>query len=404
MQTPSPASNKKTAYHAVDDARRAGAISDGACITLRHLIACTALDDWREGGEPICFESVESIALARGMTDRAIRGHILEAERAGLIMRKTGANGARSAGRLDPETGRRDGRLGVLLSPALAVAARYQALSEEKARESMAIKIAAHELKAEKGLALRLLASVGDRPRSAIKAAVEAVHQQLQDLPMRYLPAGLDCLMAAVRALRAVCERLQSALGAVDNVVADRQIFSAPPENICRTYTLQPNPTPSEYCSTPVHKAASPDGDTQFAGGLSPAIRLRKSLSGDRSAFKQKNDRKTETTVPISVALAAASSNFTAAFEAADGSDWRGIVSAAGMLAPSLGVSQSLWGEACAALGRETAALCLIVADAQKTRGKLRPTGTVGGYLRGMLAKAASGDLHVGRSIWGLAT
>ena len=79
---------------------------------------------------------------------------------------------------------------------------------------------------------------------------------------------------------------------------------------------------------------------------------------------------------------------------------WREIVDAAGIwLRPELGVSPSLWGEACRVIGREQAALALALVST-KEPGHFR--STAGGYFAGMVRKAERGDLHLERTVWAL--
>lgn len=79
---------------------------------------------------------------------------------------------------------------------------------------------------------------------------------------------------------------------------------------------------------------------------------------------------------------------------------WPDIVDAAEKhLRPSLGVSSSLWGEACRVMGREVAALALAIVstkpDGHFTRG-------AGGYFAGMVRKAERGELRLERTLWAL--
>jgi replication initiation protein RepC len=76
---------------------------------------------------------------------------------------------------------------------------------------------------------------------------------------------------------------------------------------------------------------------------------------------------------------------------------WPEIVNAADWLRGELGISKSLWGDACQAMGREQAAIAIVSAEpAEHFRS------TPGGYFHGMVAKAKSGELNLGRTIWGL--
>ena len=78
---------------------------------------------------------------------------------------------------------------------------------------------------------------------------------------------------------------------------------------------------------------------------------------------------------------------------------WPDVVEAADWLRGELGVSKSLWGEACLAMGREEAAIAIAIVSA-KPAGHFRTSP--GGYFHGMVAKAKAGELNLARTIWGL--
>jgi replication initiation protein RepC len=77
---------------------------------------------------------------------------------------------------------------------------------------------------------------------------------------------------------------------------------------------------------------------------------------------------------------------------------WPAIVDAADWLRGELGVSKSLWGEACLAMGREEAAIAVAIVSA-KPAGHFQTSP--GGYFHGMVAKAKAGELNLARTIWG---
>jgi replication initiation protein RepC len=78
---------------------------------------------------------------------------------------------------------------------------------------------------------------------------------------------------------------------------------------------------------------------------------------------------------------------------------WPEVVDAADWLRGELGVSRSLWGEACVAMGRQQAAIAIAIVSA-KPATHFR--STPGGYFHGMVAKAKIGELNLARTIWGL--
>ena len=80
--------------------------------------------------------------------------------------------------------------------------------------------------------------------------------------------------------------------------------------------------------------------------------------------------------------------------------DWRNIVDAAGgPLRQDLGVSPSLWGEACLVLGREVAAITLAIVSTKPEDYFQRGAG---GYFAAMVKRGKSGELRLDRSVWKL--
>jgi replication initiation protein RepC len=78
----------------------------------------------------------------------------------------------------------------------------------------------------------------------------------------------------------------------------------------------------------------------------------------------------------------------------------RDAVDAAGQgLRHELGVSVSLWHEACRVMGQEEAALALALVS---TKPKAYFKTTPGGYFAGMVRKAEAGELHMDRTLWKL--
>jgi replication initiation protein RepC len=76
--------------------------------------------------------------------------------------------------------------------------------------------------------------------------------------------------------------------------------------------------------------------------------------------------------------------------------NWPDIVDAADWLRHDLGVSKSLWDEACLAMGRVTAAAAIAIVSV-KDPAHFRMTP--GGYFHGMVPKAKTGELNPARSM-----
>jgi replication initiation protein RepC len=78
---------------------------------------------------------------------------------------------------------------------------------------------------------------------------------------------------------------------------------------------------------------------------------------------------------------------------------WNHVLDAADWLRGELGVSRSLWAEACQSMGRDEAALALAIVS---TKPAAHFSRSAGGYFAGMVRKHQKGELHLQRSLWAL--
>jgi replication initiation protein RepC len=78
---------------------------------------------------------------------------------------------------------------------------------------------------------------------------------------------------------------------------------------------------------------------------------------------------------------------------------WPHVVDAAAWVCGELGVSRSLWAEACQSMGREVAALAVAIVS---TKPQAHFSRSAGGYFAGMVRKHERGELHLDRSLWKL--
>jgi replication initiation protein RepC len=76
-------------------------------------------------------------------------------------------------------------------------------------------------------------------------------------------------------------------------------------------------------------------------------------------------------------------------------------VKAAYDLTAYLGISHSLWAEACAVLGDQAAAVCVVLIDQAMQRPD-NPVRKPNGYFRSMIHKAERGELHLHKSVFGI--
>ena len=78
---------------------------------------------------------------------------------------------------------------------------------------------------------------------------------------------------------------------------------------------------------------------------------------------------------------------------------WHHVLDAADWLRGELGMSRSLWAEACQSMGRDEAALALAIVS---TKAAAHFSRSAGGYFAGMVRKHQRGELHLQRSLWAL--
>ena len=90
-----------------------------------------------------------------------------------------------------------------------------------------------------------------------------------------------------------------------------------------------------------------------------------------------------------------------APYGADPGRAWDVSAKAAYHLTGYLGISHTLWAEACAVLGEQAAAVCVVLIDHAMHRED-NPVRKPNGYFRSRLRKAERGDLHLHRSIFGI--
>ena len=81
--------------------------------------------------------------------------------------------------------------------------------------------------------------------------------------------------------------------------------------------------------------------------------------------------------------------------------NWNDFVEAAYKLKSSLFISQNSWANACTVLGRNGAAICLLLTDQAQQRDH-KPVQKTGAYFNAMINRAKEGELHLHNSVFGI--
>ena len=362
------------------------------------LFKFTQAQDWGEGARPIVWPSasMQREALGLGLTQvKALNRHLIEA---GLIAMKDSPNGKRY--------GKRDGKgriveaYGFDLSPLAARQAEFVAVAAQGKAERERMRLLRRRATiARNGLGqiLETVAELGLLDAAWVRLDEEgrALARSLSKLErLDEMEIGVASLERRQLEAR---ERLEGLLPKplMPNAEA---VDSDPkgPENRPHQYTYNLNPYPeqdtviaSEMCRT---RAARPEPEAAPPGMVERAIKEVGGLAArtDNGTMMRLN---TDDLIRLAPRLRP--------YLRTSAPGWPDIVDAADWLRHDLGVSKSLWGEACVAMGREAAAIALAIVSAKPAE---HFTSSAGGYFHGMVTKAKAGQLNLARTVWGLRT
>lgn len=360
------------------------------------LFRFTQTQDWTPGGRPIVWPSAAMQAQELDLSPSQVKAINRQLIEAGLITMKDSPNGKRYGQR--DRQGRIVEAYGFDLSP---IAARYaefertaqaaRAEREEMRKLRRRATIARNgmtqilETAAEYGVAGEEWASLARETRNLSRALGRGETLETMAISVRSLE----------RAQRAARERLESLLagGVADGSQA---VDSDPrqPEKQPHQYTYKPNLDP-EQDTVIALEDRNRVGGTDISGPAMPPP--RQGSQEERRKQVAPNDRGMVLRITTDELVHLAPRLWP--YLANPAPTWREIVDAVDWLRHDLGVSKSLWGEACLAMGREEAAIALAVVSA-KPAAYFRTTP--GGYFHGMVAKAKAGELHLIRTLWAL--
>jgi replication initiation protein RepC len=361
------------------------------------LFRFTQLQDWRRGGRPIVWPSANLQQEALGLSAtqaKALNRALIEA---GVVTMKDSPNGKRYGVR--DRAGQITEAYGFDLSPIAARHAEFARLAEEaraqraemgrlRRRATIARKGIAQilETATEYGLGGEDWASLARETRTLAKALKKVERPEEMVL-------GVESLERRQRGARERLEILLSAApaGPVEAVDSD----PLGPEN---------RPHQNTYNS-----ALNPNSDTVIANERCSAL-AGEAVPSQAAPEPPAAPQETKPAAPVQVegtVLRLSTEELVRLaprlrpYLTVPTPTWPAVVDAADWLRGELGVSKSLWGEACLAMGREEAAIAVAIVSA-KPAGHFR--SSPGGYFHGMVAKAKAGELNLARTIWGLRT
>ncbi|WP_107978152.1 replication initiation protein RepC [Allosediminivita pacifica] len=366
-------------------------VGNAALSTFRVMIAMTKPRAFKDGSqEPCCYASQCEIAHKRMVNPSRIRAHERELEAAGLIERRTMANGARSgfAG------------CGVYFTRAIARVHDFLAM-----RDQLEVDRRTHTT-------LRGLRSVHKRHIKAalsdlidalgVTAEVQAIIEAYQGWPDADALHRLSLadLEAHVEEADKLCTSaydllsnvLESSGGPVENERSYIQDTSQDPNPVtCNAHAIMRSagkpahsdsvdapPTGGASCNEKEDRRGATERNTEYLAKLTPQ-QLYRLCSEEMQLYI---DGRVGAGYPF---------------------DLRAFEIAAEMRVPELGISPSAWAKARDELQGGAATLAVLIIDA-KTSGPRPQIKSPGGYLRGMIAKHREGSLNLVGGLIGLST
>ena len=320
-------------------ARPGFGLSSTAVALVRHYVLKTMDGDYLSGRICAVWTQARRFAEQLGLTPRSINSAERELEQAGFIVRNAGINGERAGDRQD---GIVIWAAGINLAPLVERFAEMQAKAEALELRTRAIQQCRAEIR-----------QLGQRIR-------EAGDEDLRERAETILPAGRTARINSIDRLIAIREALSAMLAAIESA----------PEPEPRA--LKTSDAPEENCAPNIQNKNSPRRRT--ARPSDPLERIRPAT-----------------------ALVVATESYRGIVEALGGPTWPNLVEASWRSCGRLGIAQSTWGRACQQLGRERAALSVLLIDrnAELPLGHRYRVGSPARCLAGMVRRAGSAGVNL---------
>jgi replication initiation protein RepC len=359
------------------------------------LFRFTQPQDWGRGGRPIVWPSASMQQEALGLSPSQVKAINRALIEAGVLTMKDSPNGKRYGVR--DRAGRISEAYGFDLAPVAARHAEFVHLAEvARADRAEMGRLRRRATIARKGITqiLETAAEYGlqgedwaglARDTGSLARALRTIERPAE------MQLGVENLERRQRVVR---ERLEALLAAT-KVGPSEAVDSDPlgPENRPHRDTYNPDPNPQADTVIVNESRSSPDGVAV------PDPAPSELPAGPQEAKPATPVRIDGTVLRLSTDELVRLAPRLRPYLTTPVPTWPGLVDAADWLRGELGVSKSLWGEACLAMGREEAAIAVAIVSA-KPAGHFR--SSPGGYFHGMVAKAKAGELNLARTIWGL--
>ena len=390
--------------HLVKDVGSYAGFTQNMVALLEYYVMFTRDCDWAPGGRPIVYQSLVKTARKFRVSERQIQYLENALANAGALTWDSSGNNKRFGFR-HPESGEIVYAYGVDLSP---LAALREQLEHKKAERAV-LDEAWYSTK-------RQISWYRARIRSLIAEAKEFPALECAAAEAQHAYDGIDGHIRSYMSLEDLNTLLDAHIRLHDELKATIET-TVPAEQACGLINhLTQNTSPTDDKNF-VHKystnkplslerdTCSPSDKDAPKGSVADSSQP-KSVAGSggevsrgawMAALSEEMGR-----ISWKQVLAAGSERFREHLPMHDRAlTWPDIVEAAYQLLPILGISKSAWLDACMTLGRDGAALCIIIID-QKVQDPKCNIRNPGGYLRKMTERAKTGELNLHGSVFGL--
>lgn len=379
-------------------------------LLLDTLCAFTQEQDWEEGRRPIVWASNAYLEERTGMALRCIQRHVRRLCELGVISMKDSANGKRYGKRGD------DGYIQVAygfdLAPLAARAEEFELLEAHNAEERQLVS----SLKQTLTITRRIIRAKIDKARETeLRGPWQEFERQFGDL-LELLPRGStrsEKLLNILDMFKDFKTRVEEAFAAAFDwpEVSDAQSTQMETQEKSSVVSFSSNMTPRDD-SNDMHilttnelnpvvsnsfenkDPANIEHNPDRVGGLDSSDDINLDINWN---IKDKN-RKSEIDIPM---LMVACPHFAELARDMGGGyirNWTDMHRAAAQIRGMAGISQDAWNVANKILGPERAAATIALIFDKQTTGEVK---SAGGYLRAMVERAQSGELHLDRSFFG---
>jgi replication initiation protein RepC len=330
------------------------------------LVKQTQAQDWEEGSRPIAWPSARRQAEFLGLSPARVKTLNRALFETGIFVIRDNEQGKRY-GRRGP-----DGKIieayGFDLSP---LALRYEEF----------VRVAA-EARLERACMKALRGRVTFARRRVRQIGEELVALDLVPAQWRQLESETARLVATARR----CDRSEDMALAVESLERRKTEAEQWLRGARKAVETSPEGLENEPHTISTNLSLNPKKDTVVAQDEGSSLAVTPVPSTPSPVTVTRVEREFRLKVPQLLDLAPRLDRHVLS----QAPDWRDIVDAAGGgLRHELGVSPSLWGEACRLMGREQAALALAIVS---TKPAAHFTRGAGGYFAGMVRKAERGE------------